>query len=118
MFLVYHGWEVFDTAKMREYAAWDDFKESSYPLVMVYLGKGSEFVAGVLLTMGLLTRLACLIVAGTMLYITFFIGHGRFWYEDQHPFLFVLLALVFFFTGAGKWSVDALINPLHQQRKG
>lgn len=109
LFLVYHGWEVLDAAKMNEYAAWDNFKQDFSPTFMVYLGKGSELVAGLLLTVGLLTRLACLLIVGTMLYITFFVGHGKFWYEDQHPFLFVLLALVFFFTGPGKWSLDALL---------
>lgn len=108
LLLVYHGWEVFDPKQMKEYAAWDVFKGSASPSLMVYLGKGSELVAGILLATGLFTRLACLIIIGTMLYITFFVGHGKFWYEDQHPFMFVLLALVFFFTGAGKWSLDAL----------
>ncbi|AUD00723.1 DoxX family protein [Spirosoma pollinicola] len=110
LFLVYHGWEVFDAAKMKEYAAWDVFKQDSSPALMVYLGKGSELVAGALLTIGLLSRLACLIIIGTMLYISFFVGHGKIWYEDQHPFLFVLLALVFFFAGPGKWSVDTLLE--------
>ena len=109
LFLVYHGWEVFDPAKMKEYAVWDVFKGSASPTFMVYLGKGSELLAGLLLTVGLLTRVACLIIIGTMLYITFFVGHGKFWYEDQHPFLFVLLALVFFFIGPSKWSMDALL---------
>ena len=109
LFLVYHGWEVFDPAQMKTYAAWDTFKESSSPSFLVYLGKGAELVAGILLAVGLLTRVAALITIGTMLYITFFVGHGKFWYEDQHPFLFVLLALVFFFTGGGKWSVDRMI---------
>lgn len=109
LLLVYHGWEVFDPDKIKEYATWDVFKESASPSFMVYLGKGAELVAGILLIVGLLTRVACLIIIGTMLYITFFVGHGKFWYEDQHPFLFVLLALVFFFAGAGKWSVDALL---------
>ncbi len=36
------------------------------------------------------------------------VGDGRIWYEEQHPFLFVLLGIVFFFTGAGKWSFDYL----------
>ncbi|GAB4041564.1 DoxX family protein [Spirosoma gilvum] len=108
--LVYHGWEVFDPVQIKEYATWEVFKPMSSPLIMAYLGKGSELVAGILLTAGFLTRIGCLITIGTMLYITFYIGHGKFWYEDQHPFLFVLLALVFFFTGPGKWSVDALLS--------
>ncbi len=110
LFLLYHGWEVFDAAKMNEYAKWDSFTQTPAPLFMVYLGKGAEFLAGIMLALGLLTRVACLIVIGTMVYIVFFIGHGKIWYEDQHPFLFVLLALVFFFSGSGKWSVDALLG--------
>lgn len=107
LLLVYHGWEVFDAEKIQEYAKWDALKKFSSPSTMAYFGKGSELVAGILLTLGLLTRFACLITVGTMLYITFFVGSGRFWYEDQHPFLFVLLALVFIFVGGGKYSMDA-----------
>ncbi|ADB37034.1 DoxX family protein [Spirosoma linguale] len=116
LFLLYHGWEVFDAAKMKEYASWDVFRQASSPIFMVYLGKGSEFLTGILLTMGLLTRIGCLIVIGTMVYIAFCIGNGKIWYEDQHPFLFVLLALVFLFTGPGKWSVDALLEKQYLKR--
>lgn len=109
IFLFYHGLEVFDADKIKEYAAWDMFKISSHPMLMPYIGKGAELVAGIMLALGLLTRVACVIVAGTMLYITFVIGHGKVWYDDQHPFLFVLLALVFFFTGPGSLSIDRLL---------
>lgn len=108
-FLVYHGWEVFDTVKMKEYISWDVFKNTSSPLLMTYLGKGSELAAGVLLFLGLLTRIASLIITLTFVYISFFVGNGKVWYEDQHPFLFVLLGLVFFFTGPGKLSMDEFL---------
>lgn len=107
--MVYHGWEIFDKELMKGYTTWDSFKGFSFPAFMPYLGKGSELVAGILLALGLFTRLACIITVGTFIYITFFVGHGKFWYEDQHPFMFVLIALVFFFTGPGKWSLDNLI---------
>ena len=108
-FLMYHGWEVFDKDKMNEYAAWDVFKGSSSPSVMVYLGKASELIAGFLLFCGLLTRVAAIIMILTFLYISFFVGHGKIWYDDQYPFLFALFGLFFFFTGPGKWSLDNLI---------
>jgi len=108
-FMIYHGKEVFSDAKMSEYMQWDMFKNSSFAKTMVYAGKASEFVGGVLLSLGLLTRVAALLLAGTMSYITFFVAEGRIWNEDQHPFLFVLLAMVFFFTGGGKWSADNLL---------
>jgi putative oxidoreductase len=109
LFLIYHGREVFDAERMKEYTTWGTFKNHSLQTFMVYLGKAAELVGGILLTLGLFTRLACIITAGTMLFIVFFIGHGKFWQDDQHPFLFVLLAFIFFFTGPGTWSLDQLI---------
>jgi putative oxidoreductase len=107
---VYHGWEVFDKEIMKVYAGWDSFKGFSAPLTMAYFGKTSELVAGILLTIGLLTRVACIIIMGTFIYITFLVGNGKFWYEDQHPFMFLLIGLMFFFTGPGIFSVDVLLN--------
>ena len=108
IFMIYHGWEVFDKSKIAEYAAWDAFKKFSFPTTIVYFGKGAELIAGLLLAIGFLTRVACLILAGTMLYISFFVGNGIIWYNDQHPFLFVLLAAIFFFAGPGSWAVDKI----------
>jgi uncharacterized membrane protein YphA (DoxX/SURF4 family) len=111
IFMIYHGWEVFDKSKIAEYAAWDAFKKFSFPTVIVYFGKGAELIAGLLLAIGFLTRVACLILAGTMLYISFFVGNGIIWYNDQHPFLFVLLAAIFFFAGPGSWAIDKISSP-------
>ena len=116
LFLVYHGWELFDTAKMNEYMGWDMFKRSSTLSVMVYLGKAAELVSGIMFIAGLLIRLASLMLICTMVYITFFVGHGKIWYEDQYPFLFVLLGFVFFFTGAGKLSMDHLLFNKNHRR--
>ena len=109
VFLIYHGWEIFDAIKMNEYTTWDIFKNTSSPSFLVYMGKTTELIAGFLLFVGWLTRLASVVIIITFLYISLFVGHGKIWYEDQHPFLFVLLALVFFFTGPGKWSIDNLL---------
>jgi putative oxidoreductase len=108
LFLIYHGQEVFQVSLMQEYAKWDAFKNMNGTL-MVYLGKGAEFVIGILFLLGLLTRLGAVICVGTFLYITFFIGSGKFWYQDQHPFMFALFGLLYFFIGAGAWSIDALL---------
>jgi len=102
LLMAYHGLEVFDRQLMAGYATWDMIKILPAPTLLVYLGKGTELISGLLLTFGLFTRLATLAMAADMLFICFYIGHGKFYYEDQHPFLFALLALVFFFTGPGK----------------
>lgn len=105
-FMLYHGLEVFSAEKMKVYFEWQPFKDASW---LPYLGKALEFVAGLLLTAGLLTRLAALLMIGTLAYITFFVGNGKVWYEDQHPFLFVLLGLVFVFTGPGNFALDNML---------
>ena len=107
--MAYHGWEVFDSNKMSEYVKWDVIKAMPAPTFMVYLGKGLEFVSGILLTMGLFTRPAALFMAINMLFICFKVGNGKFYYDDQHPFIFAMLAMVFFFTGPVKWSIGQLV---------
>ena len=106
--MIYHGQEVFNPEIMNGYLQWDTFKGPASKF-MVYAGKSSEFISGLSLFFGLFTRLGALLAMGTLSYVTFFVGHGRFWYEDQHPFMFVLFGLIFIFTGPGAWSVDSLI---------
>ncbi len=105
-FMIYHGFDVFDKQIMAENAKWLTDMKFPMPELLAYLGKGSEWIGGILFSIGLFTRLASILVAITMLVIAFGMGHGKIWMDDQHPFLFVLLFLVTFFTGAGKWSLD------------
>ena len=104
--MAYHGLEFFDRPTIEEYLKWDVIKVLPAPEFMVYLGKGGELVSGLCLALGLFTHIAALFMAMDMLFICFKIGGGRFYYQDQHPFIFALIALIFFFTGAGKWSID------------
>lgn len=108
-FMAYHGYEIFDEKIMNGYLQWDMFKTSPSAKTMIFIGKAAELIAGILLFLGLFTRIACVIMITVMSYITFFVGHGKIWYEDQHPFLLVLFALLFIFTGPGNFSLDKLL---------
>ena len=108
IFLIYHGWEIFNETTMNKYLQWDQFKNSNGKL-MVYGGKAGELIAGILFVVGLFTRIACLLIIGVMGYIVFFLGKGIIWYDDQHPFLLVLFGFTFFFTGPGNFSLDKMI---------
>jgi putative oxidoreductase len=109
VFLIYHGSEIFDQAKMDEYGTWVPDMKMGSPLLASYIGKTLELVSGVLLLTGFLTRLACVFILLTFLMITFYIGQGRIFMEEQYPFMFCLFAVLFLFNGAGKWSLDRLI---------
>ena len=108
MLMTYHGLEIFAREKMLPYMEWDVIKALPAPEMMLYMGKGLELFAGICFVLGLITRIASLIMAIDMLFICFKIGEGRFYYEDQHPFLFAMIALIFFFTGPVKWSLDKI----------
>jgi putative oxidoreductase len=108
-FMMYHGYEIFNEKIMNGYLQWDMFKNSSTAKTMVYIGKATELIGGILLFLGLFTRIACFMIMVIMSYIAFFVGHGKIWYQDQNPFLLALFALLFFFTGPGNFSLDKLI---------
>jgi len=105
LLLMFHGWELFNPEIMNGYQEWDVFKGCA-GAILVYAGKSSELISGTLLVLGLFTRVGALLTIGTFSTITFWVGQGRFWYDDQHPFMFALLGLLFFFTGPCAWSLD------------
>ena len=109
LLMAYHGLEIFDRSIMVGYLERDDMKFLPVPEFMIYLGKSLELVSGILFVLGLFTRFAAIFMAINMLFICFKIGHGKFYYDDQHPFLFAMLAIVFFFTGPVKWSIDQVV---------
>lgn len=106
LMMAYHGHEIFRPELMAGYARWEVIQKLPFPDYIAYAGKGLEFVTGIAFVLGIFTRIAAILMAGNMLFICFFIGNGKFYYEDQHPFLFALLAFIFFFTGPMKWALD------------
>jgi putative oxidoreductase len=106
LLMAYHGWEVFDRETMMSYTTWDVIKKLPAPELAVYVGKGLELITGICFTVGYMTRISAIFMAIDMLFICFVIGNGKFYYQDQHPFLFALIAIVFFFTGPVKWYLD------------
>lgn len=105
LLMAYHGLEIFNRELMIGYVNWDVIKGLPAPEFMVYLGKGIELVGGLLLAAGLFTRLAGLLIMINMLFICFFVGSGKFWSEDQFPFLFAVIGFLFYMTGPGTWSL-------------
>lgn len=104
--MTYHGFEIFNAGIMKTYLGWEVFTVFPSVEIAVYAGKALELVAGLLLILGLWTRFASLLLIILMSYICFFVSKGRFWYEDQHPFLFVVLGWIFLTAGPGAWAID------------
>src|SRR5689334_617985 len=75
LMMAYHGFEIFQPDTMATYQTWDVIKQLPAPVVMVYLGKGLEFVTGLCFVFGIFTRIAALFMTTDMLFICFFVGN-------------------------------------------
>lgn len=86
-----------------------------YPgLLFAALAGLTEFVGGLLLAAGLLTRLSAAAVVALMAYAAFFVhlGNGFFWTAGgiEYPLLWGLVALALVIRGGGDYSMDRQIG--------
>ncbi len=76
----------------------------------------AEFGCGILIVLGLFTRLSVIPVFITML-VAFFIAHSKDPFDVKAlAFVFMLLSLVVFILGSGKFSADRLIFGRQKRR--
>jgi putative oxidoreductase len=107
-----HGWP-----KIQNPTDWMSFMgESAPPGVMQALAAAAEFVGGAALIIGLLTRLTCVFLGGTMVG-ALALAH----LPARHPFVstdgpsfelaavYLACSIVFFVLGPGRFAVDAVL---------
>jgi putative oxidoreductase len=110
LLLIIHGSQGFHHDEMLSYKPWLMDLRIPFPLFSAYLGKAIEFIGGVCLLLGVFTRLACILVMLTFLFITVVMADGKIFTDGQHPFLFFLIAAIFLFTGAGEWTMNNFLK--------
>jgi putative oxidoreductase len=94
---------------MKMYTEWFIERKYSNPQAWAYAGKIAELLAGIGFILGLFTRLASVAAIAAFGGIIFILGDkGKIFQGDQHPFLFIMLAVLFFFTGPGAMSLDGM----------
>lgn len=106
--IMVHGFGIFNPGHMNGNIAWLSDIHFPLPVLMTYLGKGAELVGGIMLILGMLTRFASLVLVINMAVITFVLGSGKIFEEDQPAFLFLLLFICLFIAGGGRYSLDKL----------
>ncbi len=106
---VAHGFEKFDPA----IAAY--FPQFGLPVEMAFLSGLAEFVSGILLIVGVLTRLSAALLSIVMLGAIFYVLKaasltGQFGYE--FPLILLASALVIIAVGSGRVSVSHLAKKI------
>jgi len=107
--LIVHGWQLFESHDMNVFSDLLFNMSMPFPEAMAYTGKLVELAGGFFLILGLFTRLMTALLFMTFIFITFVMGEGKIFGENQLPFLFALMSLLFFFTGAGRLSIDYIL---------
>ena len=97
---------VFSWARMLEFRDFLAQFGFPWPLLCAVLSVAGQFGGGLLLVLGLFTRLAALIVAFNFIIAIWMVDS-----RQPYPAAFAALSLVaaglcLMFTGAGKWSLD------------
>ena len=127
---LYWGWQFAQSGwgKLHRLGGVTEFFASlniPFPQMTAILVSNLEFVGGILLILGLASRLTGLILSVNMLvaYITadrealgsFLSDPGKFYAADPYTFLFASILMLIF--GAGLFSADALIVRLTRKRQ-
>jgi putative oxidoreductase len=103
-----YGLEIFSQDKMAGYSSWLADLGFPSPRLMATVGKVIELAGGLLMAIGLFTRLAAVPLIITMSVICFVMGEPEFLAADA-SLLLMLIYLHFLFTGPGKLSLDYIL---------
>ena len=109
LLLIVHGWQVFESGDQRALTDVLFNMSMPFPEAMAYSGMILEVIGGLFLILGLFTRFMALLLFVIFMLLTFVIGEGRVLAENQSSFLYALIALLFLFTGAGRFSTDYIL---------
>lgn len=92
------------------------------PLLFAWMASLAEFLGGILIALGLMTRPVAIALTFNMA-VAAFVAHGKdpLFLSSGMPakefaLLYCLPFLMFFFTGAGRFSIDALLRRTKRPR--
>jgi putative oxidoreductase len=88
------------------------------PTVFAWSAALAEFGGGLLLALGLATRPAAVFIAITMWVAAFLQHRADPFLGKERALLFLFIAVAFMLTGAGRYSIDALIRGKRRSARG
>ena len=101
---------IFSYARMEEFASFLSARSTPFPLFSAFLSAYAQFICGILFIVGLMTRYAAVVMVLNFI-AALIIAHIGDTYPHMFPALMMLSAACFFLLhGAGKLSVDSLLE--------
>jgi putative oxidoreductase len=110
-YFIMHGKGFFNVEAMQGFTKYlENDLHFPAPSLMAYLRTGAELFGGIMMVLGLFTRLGAFLIMITMLVATFTAAKGDLLGEGETPFVYAIFCLTIIFIGSGKYSLDALFN--------
>lgn len=80
------------------------------PIVFAWVAALSEFVGGILLAVGFLTRPAAFFIAGTMATAAFVVHADDPFSDKEMALLYLATMIAFMLAGSGRFSIDRMVR--------
>lgn len=110
LYFMKHGIGLFDQESIKGFADWfGDTYSAPFPMLMSYLRHGIEFLGGLMLIIGLFTRISAFLIFLTMLVAILTVHAQDFTSKGELAVIYVFVMLTLVSTGAGRFSVDSII---------
>ena len=107
--MFYHGYLKYVSGEQGLYKVWAMLSAlgvpSGFEVILGTIASYAEMVGGILLIIGLFTRIGTLLVVGTLAVATILNLNGNFFSWD-YPSQMAFGAIMLFFAGAGRYSLD------------
>lgn len=101
---------IFSSERMHEFAEFMRVRGVPFPLFSAFLSVYAQFICGILFILGALTRYAAVVMVINFI-AAILIAHRADPYPRMFPALMMLFAALFFLIhGAGKLSIDDLLE--------
>lgn len=103
---------IFNPDYMAGHTGMMELYDIPLPAITAYLSKGGELLSGILLFLGLFTRLGAVIVIINMFVATFFAMRSNIFgdFQAEISFTYLLIALAIFLKGSTAFSLDSMMG--------
>jgi uncharacterized membrane protein YphA (DoxX/SURF4 family) len=108
LLIMYWGFFIFNYVETQHYIDWLRSAGSPVPEFMIYLVRIIELICGLLIILGLVTRIAILPLLLTLVYSLWLTGIETV-FNGQSSLSLLLVFVMLFAIGAGKFSLDYVL---------
>lgn len=111
IYFIVHSYELFDAGAMKSFAGYlSDNLHFPKPLLMAYLRTSAEFFGGIMLILGIFTRIAAILILFVMIVAAFTAGNGDLFGDAELNVIYASFCLTILLLGTGKFSIQKLIE--------